>query len=81
MTLKEQILEELREQDAIAQAAIKECDDQIRAESFAMSTVSGGALAGTARSACQARIDAAVSRQNRIKSGNAWVSEMLSKYR
>ena len=74
-------MEELRIQDAEAQAEIKKCEEQINAEAFAMSTVSGGALAATARNACQTRMQAASARKSSIESGNAWVHEMLSKYR
>lgn len=81
MTLKEQILSELQTQDEIAQAKIKELDENIRAETFAMSTVTGGAFAGTARNACQSRIQAATSKKNMIVQQNSWIREMLSKYR
>ena len=81
MTLKEQLLSELRKQNEVAQAEIKKLEETIRAESFAMSTVTGGAFAGSARSACQNRIQAASSQKERIKRDNAWISEMLSKYK
>ena len=81
MTLREQILMELNEQNSIAQAEIKKCEDDISAEAFAMSTVTGGALSGAARNACQTRMQAATNKKNRLISENAWVSEMLSKYR
>ena len=80
MTLKEKILSELREQDKIAKSEIEDLEATIRAEAFAMSTITGGALSGTARSACQSRMDAASSAKARVKAENAWVSEMLEKY-
>ena len=81
MTLREQILKELHEQDAIVSREIKKCDDQISAESFAMSAITGGPLATAARSACQARIDASRNLKNKLERENAWVSEMLAKYK
>ena len=80
MTLKEQLLSELREQNEVAQAEIKKLEADISAEAFAMSTVTGGALAGAARSACQNRMQAASAQKERVKQRNAWISEMLSKY-
>ena len=81
MTLKEQLLSELRQQNEIAQKEIKKLEADISAEAFAMSTVTGGALAGAARSACQNRMQAASAKKERVKQQNAWVSEMLTKYR
>lgn len=81
MTLKEQLLSELRQQNEIAQKEIKELEADISAEAFAMSTVTGGALAGAARRACQNRMQAASAKKERVKQQNAWVSEMLTKYR
>ena len=81
MTLREQILSELRMQNDAAQAEIKELQSDIDAEAFAMSTVTGGALAGAARSACQNRMQMAQSKMNLIKQDNAWISEMLKIYR
>lgn len=81
MTLKEQLLSELRQQNEIAQKEIKKLEADISAEAFAMSTVTGGALAGAARRACQNRMQAASAKKERVKQQNAWVSEMLTKYR
>ena len=81
MTLKEQLLSELRQQTEIAQKEIKKLEADISAEAFAMSTVTGGALAGAARSACQNRMQAASAKKERVKQQNAWISEMLTKYR
>lgn len=81
MTLREQILMELNEQNSIAQAEIKKCEDDISTQTFLMSTVNGGALAGAARSACEARKQAAADKKSRIATENVWVSEMLSKYK
>lgn len=81
MTLKEQLLSELRQQNEIAQEEIKKLEADISAEAFAMSTVTGGALAGAARSACQNRMQAASAKKERVKQQNAWIGEMLSKYR
>ncbi len=81
MTLKEQLLSELRQQNEIAQEEIKKLEADISAEAFAMSTVTGGALACAARSACQNRMQAASAKKERVKQQNAWISEMLTKYR
>ena len=81
MTLKEQLPSALRQQNEIAQEEIKKLEADISAEAFAMSTVTGGALAGAARSACQNRMQAASAKKERVKQHNAWISEMLSKYR
>ena len=81
MTLKEQLLSELRQQNEIAQEEIKKLEADISAEAFAMSPVTGGALAGAARSACQNRMQAASAKKERVKQQNAWISEMLTKYR
>ena len=81
MTLREQLLSELRKQNEVAKAAIKEQEDIISAEAFAKSTITGGPLSSTARSACDSRIQAASAKQNRLQQKNAWISEMLSKYR
>ena len=81
MTLREQLLSELRQQNDIAKAEIKKLEEDISAEAFAMSTVTGGPMAGAARSACQNRMQVASSKKDRIKRDNMWVSEMLSKYK
>lgn len=81
MTLKEQLLSELCQQNEIAQEEIKKLEADISAEAFVMSTITGGALAGAARSACQNRMQAASAKKERVKQQNAWISEMLSKYR
>lgn len=80
MTLREQLLSELRQQNDVAQKEIKKLEADVSAEAFAMSTVTGGALAGAARSACQNRMQAASTKKERVKQQNAWISEMLSKY-
>ena len=81
MTLREQILFELRQQNDEVQKEIKKLEADISAEAFAMSTVTGGALAGAARNACQNRMQAASAKKNRVEQQNAWISEMLSKYK
>jgi len=81
MTLREQLLSELRQQNEIAQEEIEKLEADIRNEVFAMSTVTGGPMAGAARSACQNRMQAASSKKDKIKRDNMWISEMLSKYR
>ena len=81
MTLREQLLSELRQQDKAAQEEIQKLEEDIRAEAFLKTTITGGAFASTARSASQNRMQAASAKKERVKQQNAWVSEMLSKYR
>lgn len=81
MTLREQLISELSQQNEVAQEEIKKLEADISAEAFAMSTVTGGAFASAARSACQNRMQAASTKKERVKQQNAWISEMLSKYR
>ena len=80
MTLKEQLLAELRQQNDAAQSEIKKLESDISAEAFAMSTVTGGAFAGAARSACQNRMQIARNKKTRIEQQNSWIREMLNKY-
>ena len=80
MTLREQLLAELRQQNEIAQETIKRLKEQINSEAFARSTVNGGAFASAARDACDKRIQNATQAKNRIEQQNKWISEMLSLY-
>lgn len=80
MTLKEQLISELRQQNEVAQAEINKLNETISAEAFAMSTITGGPLSGTARNACQSRMQAASAKKDRLERENSWISEMLSKY-
>ncbi len=80
MTLKEQLLSELRMQNAVAQAEIEDLNATIRAETLAGNGITGGAFAGAARNAVQTRIQAAQNQKDRIKAQNAWIEDMLSKY-
>ncbi len=80
MTLREQLLSELRQQNEIAQAKIKKLNDDISGEVFLLSTLQEGLLAGVARNTCQKRMQAASAEKDQIKQQNSWVSEMLSKY-
>ncbi|MBD9248957.1 MAG: hypothetical protein EGQ60_09065 [Clostridiales bacterium] len=81
MTLKEQLLSELCKQNEIAQAEIKELESYISSEEFAMSTVTGGALSGTAINACKNRIQTALAEKEKINRKNAWIADMLSIYK
>ncbi len=81
MTLREQLLSELRQQNEAAQKEIKELNSTISGESFAMSTLNGGALASVASSACKNRMQAASEKKAQIELQNDWISEMLSKYK
>lgn len=81
MTLKEQLLSELSQQNEIAQKEIKDLESTISGEMFAQSTLSGGLIAAMAESACDSRIQRAQTQKDEIKKQNAWISEMLSKYK
>ena len=81
MSLKKQLLAELETQDALAQQAIKELDDEIETNRLLESTVNGGAFAGAARTACQNRIHVAFAKKDKIIADNAWIKELLSKYK
>jgi len=80
MLLKQQILNELKEQNNIMQAEIQKCEEQIKVENFAMSTVTGGVLSGSARSACESRLQVANSKKRLLERENSWIKEMLEKY-
>ena len=66
MDLRTQILQELKEASDKEQEQMKKLSDDISAEMFAKSTVTGGAFANSARKACDNRADAA-----RKKKGSA----------
>ena len=80
MTLREQVLSELRQQNEIAQKEIKELQESISTEIFAISTITGGPFANSARSACRNRMQIASAKKETVERQNAWISEMLSKY-
>lgn len=80
MTLKEQLLWELHQQDEAAQKQIKELESTISGESFAQSALSGGFLAAMAESASDSRIQKASAQKDEIKRKNAWIREMLTRY-
>ena len=46
-----------------------------------MSTVTGGALSGTAINACKNRIQTALAEKEKINRKNAWIADMLSIYK
>lgn len=80
MTLKEQLLWELHQQDEVAQKEIKELESTISGESFAQSTLSGGFIATVAESASDSRIQKASAQKDEVKRKNAWIREMLTRY-
>lgn len=80
MNLKQQLLHELRVQNEEAKAAIAKLEDEIEAEYFARSTITGGAFSTTARNACDNRAQIAANRKNALVAKNKWVSEMLAQY-
>lgn len=80
MTLRQQLLQELRTQDEEAQTAIAKLKEEIEAEYFMRSTITGGAFSTSARNACDNRAQIATNRKNALIAKNKWVSEMLSQY-
>lgn len=80
MTLREQILQELREEAAKADAKIKDYDDTIHAEMFARSTITGGPFSNAARSACETRAQQARNQKAAVERSISWIKEMLAKY-
>ena len=77
---REQILDELRTTDKIAQDQIKDLQGTIKFESFKITTHDNTALGIAAQKACENRRQAAQDQIDKIKKQNKWVSEMLSKY-
>ena len=77
---REQILNELRATDKIAQDQIKDLQGTIKFESFKITTHDNSALGLAAQKACENRRQAACDQIDIIKKQNNWVSEMLSKY-
>lgn len=81
MTLKEQLLSELRQQNEIDQEKIKKLEEDVRNVAYIKSTITGGLFATTARSSCERDMQAANAEKARVKQKNAWISEMLSNYK
>ena len=79
-TMREQLINELRAQIALDEAAMKELDERISTEMYAISTIRGGAFAGAAENACRARADKARNQKARIEKNYTWRTDMLSKY-
>lgn len=80
MTLKEQILSELREKDRIYQAEISDLRDTIYFEEFFKSTLGDTILDSAAASACEHRQNEARKKIQKIEKYSQWISEMLSQY-
>lgn len=79
--LRNQILNELTESVENKRKAIKDFEDQARAEMLLSATVRGGLLSSTARSACESRAAIARQQANLIRKQNAWGEEMLKLYK
>ena len=80
MTLRQQLLQELRAQGEEAKAAIAKPKEEIEAEYFMKSTITDGAFSTTARNSCDNRAQIAANRKNALVAKNKWVSEMLAQY-
>lgn len=64
MTLRQQLLQELRTRDEEAKAAIAKLKEEIEAEYFMKSTITDGAFSATARNACDNRAQIATNRKS-----------------
>ena len=80
MTLREQLLSELRRRNEIVQKKIKEIESQISSYTLFMSTITGGAFSGTAKRSCEYHKNELFEQKERVIQQNSWISEMLSKY-
>lgn len=80
-SLKNTLLKELREEIQKGDARIKQLDKEIDADTFAISTIDGGAFAKSAENSCRNRIAKANMEKNAILRSNAWRREMLAKYK
>ena len=80
MTLREQILYELRQQNEIYQKEIKKLELEISSNALVSSSITGGLLAGAAVNSCENRIETAKAAKSVYTKQNAWINEMLSKY-
>ena len=79
--LRNQIRKELQDVAAKKNADIKALEKDISDEMFLRSTVTGGAFSGLARSACDARANAARQKITALKASLTWQNEMLQKYK
>ena len=80
MTLREQLLWELRQQNETAQNVIKKLTSEQDTDALIMSA-ERGVLAGVASNAHQNNINRAQNQKNAIQIQNAWVAEMLAQYK
>lgn len=76
MTLKQQILYELNERNNLVQAEIKKCEDEAKKILLTFHSFSG-----SEQQAISSRYTALNERKDLLIRENAWVSEMLSKYK
>lgn len=76
MTLKQQILYELNERNNLVQAEIKKCEDEVNKILLTFHSFSG-----SEQKAISSRYTALNERKDLLIKENAWVSEMLSKYK
>ena len=80
-SLKEALIRELSEEIKKGDARIKQLDKEIDADTFAISTINGGAFAKSAENSCRNRIAKANMEKTAILKSNAWRREMLTKYK
>lgn len=80
MTLREQLLWELRQHNENAQLAIEKLKSEIETEQFVMSA-DKSAVSGATGVVHQNNISNAQMKIDAIKKQNAWIAEMLSQYK
>ena len=77
---KNDILSHLKEFRDKNDALIEKAKEDITTERFMKSTVTGGAFANAARSACDTRISKKQNEISGIEEVNNWIKEMLRRY-
>ncbi len=80
MTLREQLLWELQQQNESAQEAIKKLISEQETDAF-IKSADRGALTGITGSIHENNIERAQYRKEAIQAQNAWVAEMLAQYK
>lgn len=81
LSLKQHLLSQLKQRNDEAQEKIDDLQFSIDYEYLSASSIKDSVLGNTAKNACYDRAKLKKSKQNAIKEKNAWISEMLSKYK
>ena len=79
--LRDQILNQLKEESSKAENRIKELDGKIKDYAWMRGTVNGGLLAGVARGNIDREADEFRKEKIKLEKTNAWRKEMLAKYK